>query len=101
MEKITPTVDSKLRHIVKVPQCIYDVSGITINGKRIKSLVFSTDVAVISNCNADAVIAVYPFTPTMQITNAIIEVAQKPVFAGVGGGTTSGPRVNKIALDAE
>ena len=80
MEKITPTVDSKLRHIVKVPQCIYDVSGITINGKRIKSLVFSTDVAVISNCNADAVIAVYPFTPTMQITNAIIEVAQKPVL---------------------
>ena len=37
----------------------------------------------------------------MQITNAIIEVAQKPVFAGVGGGTTAGPSVNKIALDAE
>lgn len=101
MEKTTPIVDSKLRHIVKVPSCIYDVSGITINGRRIKSLIFSTDVAIISNCNADAVIAVYPFTPTMQITNAIIEVAQKPVFAGVGGGTTSGPRVNKIALDAE
>ena len=101
MEKTTPIVDSKLRHIVKVPQCIYDVSGITINGRRIKSLIFSTDVAIISNCNADAVIAVYPFTPTMQITNAIIEVAQKPVFAGVGGGTTAGPRVNKIALDAE
>lgn len=76
MEKTTPIVDSKLRHIVKVPQCIYDVSGITINGRRIKSLIFSTDVAIISNCNADAVIAVYPFTPTMQITNAIIEVAQ-------------------------
>ena len=72
-----------------------------MNGRRIKSLVFSTDVAVIANCNADAVIAVYPFTPTMQITKSIIEVAQKPVFAGVGGGTTSGPRVNNIALDAE
>ncbi|UTY38185.1 hydrolase [Allocoprobacillus halotolerans] len=101
MEKVTPRVDSKLRHIVEVPKCIYDVSGITINGKRVKSLVFSTDVAIIANCNADAVIAVYPFTPTMQITNAIIEVAQKPVFAGVGGGTTAGPRVHKIALDAE
>ena len=62
MEKTTPIVDSKLRHIVKVTQCIYDVSGITINGRRIKSLIFSTDVAIISNCNADAVIAVYPFT---------------------------------------
>ncbi len=101
MKRKTPSVESKLRHIVKVPDCIYDVSGITVNGKRIKSLVFSTDVAVIANCNADAVIAVYPFTPTLQITKSIIEVSQKPVFAGVGGGTTAGPRVTQIALDAE
>ena len=101
MAKQMPVIQSKLRHIVKVPECIYDVSGINVNGKRIKSLVFSTDVAVIANCNADAVIAVYPFTPTVQITKSIIEVAQKPVFAGVGGGTTAGPRVNNIALDAE
>ena len=99
--KQIPQVQSKLRHIVEVPECIYNASGILINGKRIKSLVFSTDVAIIANCNSDAVIAVYPFTPTLQITNAIIDVAQKPVFAGVGGGTTSGPRVHKIALDAE
>ncbi len=99
--KQVPKVESKLRHIVSIPECIYDVSGININGKRVKSLVFSTDVAVIANCNADAVIAVYPFTPTLQITKSIIEVAQKPVFAGVGGGTTSGPRVHKIAFDAE
>lgn len=76
MAKQMPHVQSKLRHIVKVPECIYDVSGINVNGRRIKSLVFSTDVAVIANCNADAVIAVYPFTPTMQITKSIIEVAQ-------------------------
>ena len=101
MAKQMPVIQSKLRHIVKVPECIYDVSGINVNGKRIKSLVFSTDVAVIANCNADAVIAVYPFTPTLQITKSIIEVAQKPVFAGVGGGTTAGQRVNNIALDAE
>jgi len=101
MVKQVPKIESKLRHIVKVPKCIYDVSGINVNGRRIKSLVFSTDVAVIANCNADAVIAVYPFTPTLQITKSIIEVAQRPVFAGVGGGTTSGPRVHKIALDAE
>ena len=65
MAKQMPVIQSKLRHIVKVPECIYDVSGINVNGKRIKSLVFSTDVAVIANCNADAVIAVYPFTPKL------------------------------------
>lgn len=102
MKKEAPKINTRLRsHTILIPDCIRNVSGIVINGKRIKSLLFSTDVAVISNCNADAVIAVYPFTPTMQITNAIIDVSQRPVFAGVGGGTTAGPRVREIALDAE
>ena len=102
MKKEAPKINTRLRsHTIIVPECIRSASGIVINGKRIKSLLFSTDVAVISNCNADAVIAVYPFTPTMQITNAIIDVSQRPVFAGVGGGTTAGPRVREIALDAE
>lgn len=101
MSKVMPKIDSKLRHTIKVPESIYNASGIVINGKRIKSLVFSTDVAVISNCNGDAIIAVYPFTPTMQITKAIIDVSSRPVFVGVGGGTTSGERVKAIALDAE
>lgn len=102
MKKEAPKINTQLRsHTIMVPDCIRNASGIIINGKRIKSLLFSTDVAVISNCNADAVIAVYPFTPTLQITNSIIDVAQRPVFAGVGGGTTSGPRVREIALDAE
>lgn len=101
MDKNRPSVDSKLRHTIKVPEVIYQASGIMINGRRIKSLVFTTDVAIIANCNGDAIIAVYPFTPTMQITKAIINVSQKPVFVGVGGGTTKGPRVKEIALDAE
>lgn len=102
MKKVAPKINTQLRsHTILVPECIREATGIVINGKRIKSLLFSTDVAVISNCNADAVIAVYPFTPTMQITNSIIDIAQRPVFAGVGGGTTAGPRVREIALDAE
>ena len=102
MKKEVPSIQTKLRsHTIIVPDCIRKASGIIINGKRIKSVLFSTDVAVIANCNADAVIAVYPFTPTLQITNAIIDVAQRPVFVGVGGGTTAGPRVREIALDAE
>ncbi|MFT4005612.1 MAG: hydrolase [Lacrimispora sp.] len=101
-DRIVPRIDTKLRgHTVIVPDTINRATGIIINGKRIKSILFSTDVAIIANCNADAVIAVYPFTPTMQITKAIIEVSQKPVLAGVGGGTTAGSRVRDIALDAE
>lgn len=102
MNKEMPKITSPLReHIVTVPECIRKATGILINGKRIKSLIFSTDVALIPNCDADAVIAVYPFTPTLQITKAILDVAQRPVLVGVGGGTTSGPRVKEIALGAE
>lgn len=100
--KNIPRIQTKLReHYIAMPECIKSASGIVINGRRIKSLIFSTDVALISNCNADAVIAVYPFTPTLEITQAIINVAKMPVFTGVGGGTTSGERVKQIALDAE
>lgn len=102
MKKEVPKISTKLRkHSVLLPECIRKASGIIINGKRIKSILFSTDVAIIPNCNADAIIAVYPFTPTMQITNAVIDVSPLPVFVGVGGGTTAGPRVRDIALDAE
>lgn len=101
-DRIVPRINTKLRnHTVIVPDAINRATGIIINGQRIKSILFSTDVAIIANCNADAVIAVYPFTPTMQITKAIIDVSQKPVLAGVGGGTTAGARVRDIALDAE
>lgn len=102
MKTTAPRISSRLRaHSVTVPEVIYKASGIIINGRRIKSLLFSTDVAIIANCNADAIIAVYPFTPTVEIMQSIIQIAKRPVFAGVGGGTTGGPRVKNIALDAE
>ena len=87
--------------MVHVPEVINQVSGIRIFGKIIKSLVFTTDVALIKNCNANAVIAVYPFTPQPVITHAIITVSDIPVFCGVGGGTTTGKRVVNLAMDAE
>ena len=65
------------------------------------SLVFTTDIAIIRNINADAVIAVYPFTPQPAITHAILTGADMPVFSGVGGGITSGARVVSLAMDAE
>lgn len=78
-----------------------ECSGITIFGKTIYSLLFSTDIAIICNNNADAIIAVYPFTPHPAITQAILSVAQVPVLCGVGGGATQGLRSANIALHAE
>jgi len=87
--------------MLRVPECIQDCSGIRVFGKRIRSLVYTTDIAIIRNCNADAVIAVYPFTPQPLITQAIMQAADMPVFAGVGGGLTQGVRVLDLALHAE
>ena len=102
-EKKIPHVKTKLRshHIVTMPDEIYPASGIVIMGRRIKSLIFSTDIAIIRNCNADAVLAVYPFTPQQIIADAIVSTSSLPVFCGVGGGTTTGARVVMLAKDAE
>lgn len=102
VDKFVPEINTYLRrNMIKIPEVIYKVSGIKILGKRIKSLIFTTDVAIIRNNNADAVIAVYPFTPSPSITQSIMEVAPVPVFSGVGGGLTSGQRSINIALHAE
>lgn len=100
--KYVPEIRGVLRdHNIEVPKVISRASGIRIFGKRIKSLVFSTDVAIIKNVNADAVIAIYPFTPQPAITHAIMAVSEMPVFCGVGGGITTGHRVVELARDAE
>ena len=100
--KFIPEIKGTLRkHVVEVPTIIRECSGIKIFGKRIKSLLFSTDVAIIKNTNADAIIAVYPFTPQPLITQALVMAADIPVFCGVGGGITQGKRVVNLALDAE
>lgn len=102
MAKIIPEFTGNLRsHMLNVPQNIYSCSGIRIFGKRIKSIVFTTDIAIIRNVNADAIIAVYPFTPQPIISHALITASGLPVFCGIGGGTTGGARVIQLATDAE
>ena len=97
-----PHVTGDLRsHIVTVPEEIWKCSGIVILGRRIKSLVFTTDIAIIRNCNADAVLAVYPFTPQQVISNSIIQASNIPVLCGVGGGLTGGDRTVRLSKDAE
>jgi hypothetical protein len=102
LNKKVPQIKGTLRsHMIELPSAIRDASGIVIFGKRLKSFVFTTDVAVMRNTNADAVIAVYPFTPQPIITEALLLAADVPVFCGVGGGITTGKRVTNLALDAE
>lgn len=84
-----------------VPEEINAVSGIKLFGRLIKSLVFTTDICIIRNVNADAVLAVYPFTPQPIIAAAVMFAAEMPVIAGVGGGLTKGPRVVELARSAE
>ena len=101
-DKYIPEIISNLRiRSVKVPSSIEECSGIIILNKKLKSLIFSTDVAVIQNCNADAIMAVYPFTPTLTITQALLSSSFSPLFVGVGGGLTSGERSLTLALQAE
>lgn len=97
-----PHIESALRHgILRMPEACYAASGIIVNGRRIKTFVFTTDLAIIRNCDADAVFAVYPFTPQQAISEAIIKHAYIPVFCGVGGGTTRGLRTIGLAKDVE
>ena len=97
-----PEYSGNLRaNFIHVPPEIEQANGIRIFGRLIKSLIFTTDVAIIRNSNADAVIAVYPFTPQPIITHAIITASDIPVFTGIGGGTTRGTRVLSLAVDAE
>ena len=101
-KKAIPLVESRLRHnILEMPKEIRQASGIVFFGRRVKSLVFNTDLAIIKNCDADAVFAVYPFTPQQSISDAIIKASYIPVFCGVGGGTTKGLRTIALAKDVE
>lgn len=102
MNGMIPEVSTPLRqHRIKIPAIVKQATGILILGQLIKSIVFTTDIVFIRNNNADAIMAVYPFTPQPVITQAIISVADKPVLMGVGGGTTQGKRVVNLALHAE
>lgn len=100
-EKIYSYSGTLRSHALSVPKSIYKASGIIVFGRRIKSLVFSTDIAIIKNINTDAIMAVYPFTPQASIADAIISVSDVPAFLGVGGGMTAGERTVRMAEDVE
>ena len=58
MAKQVPSYTGTLRnHSLTIPACVSECSGIRIFGRRIKSLAFSTDVAIIKNINKVPIIA--------------------------------------------
>ena len=71
-----------------VPAAAAAAEGIMLAGKRVRSFVFSTDLAVICNCNTDAVLAVYPFVCQRAIIHGLLAVPDRPVITGVGGSLT-------------
>lgn len=100
--KYVPEIRGILRgHMINFPGVIREASGIIVFGKRIKSFAFTTDIAVIKNIDADAILAVYPFTPQSVITESLVTASDVPIFCGVGGGLTTGKRVVNLALNAE
>ena len=101
-EELIAPIESRLRHnILHLPPEIQEATGIVVYGRRIKSLLFSTDIAIIKNCDADAIFCVHPFTAQRSVTAAVIHAADAPVFCGSGGGTTQGTRAIYLAMDAE
>ena len=95
-------IEGRLRKApLRVPDIYEQCSGFTLFGRRIRSLLYSTDVAAIRNSNADAIFAVYPFTAQPAITQALLTVAEAPLFVGVGGGTTTGRRSAELAAVSE
>ena len=55
-KKFVPRIDTKLKkRIVKVPEVIYKASGIIFMDKRIKSFLFTNDLSIICNTNAQAI----------------------------------------------
>lgn len=101
-EKERPVIQSKFRtELILTPDAIRRASGIIINGRRYKSFLFSSDVATIMYTDADAVLAVYPYTPHPSIIKALSTVSPAPLAAGVGGGVTQGPRSAVIAQFAD
>lgn len=101
-DKDRPVLQSEFRtDLILTPEAIRRASGIIINGRRYKSFLFSSDVATIMYTDADAILAVYPYTPHPSIIKALSIVAPSPLVAGVGGGVTQGKRSVNIALFAD
>ncbi len=87
---------------LRTPDCITQkCSGIILGNQPTKSILFSTDIALIDHSDCDAVLAVYPFPPSAKIMKTLIDFSEKPVICGIGGGLTQGSMALTMAQQAE
>lgn len=86
---------------LSTPEIIQNCRGLPLGNRTVKSILFSTDMALIENNDADAILAVYPFSPSPRIMRTLIEFSEKPVLCGVGGGKTKGRKSLEMAIIAE
>ena len=102
LAKAPKQISGKFRKAeLPLPREVQECPGISLFGRVIRSFVFSTDLAIIRNCDADAVLAVYPFTCQPSITQGLLNIAERPVFPGIAGSTTSGVRSVELAMQSE
>ncbi len=93
--------ESKLRYfLLEMPDAISRVGGVKIFGRTIKSLLFTTDIALIKNTDADAILAMYPFATHPSVNSTILKASNIPVFCGIGGNMPVG-RLVDVAVTAE
>ncbi|MBW1654293.1 hypothetical protein [Flavobacterium quisquiliarum] len=96
--KRNKTIDKEL----STPEIIgKNCQGLWLGNENLKSFLFSTDMALIENNDADAILAVYPFPPSPKIIKTLIDFSGKPVVCGVGGGKTKGKKSLEMAIYAE
>lgn len=96
------TIQKSGKKALSTPEIIGQYcEGLSIGNRSLKSFLFSTDMALIENNDADAVLAVYPFPPSPKIMKTLIDFSEKPVICGVGGGTTKGKKSLEMAIYAE
>lgn len=93
--------NSNRTFLVEIPPLIYQVEGIRVFGRTLRSFIFSTDIALLRNTNADAVFAMYPFATQPLIHRSLLESTDLPVFVGIGSVGMSEKKLTAHALDAE
>nr|WP_294788932.1 hypothetical protein [uncultured Flavobacterium sp.] len=94
--------DKTINKALTTPEIIgNNCKGLDFGSENVKSFLFSTDMALIENNDADAILAVYPFPPSPKIIKTLIDFSGKAVVCGVGGGTTKGKKSVEMAVYAE
>lgn len=93
--------NSNRTFLVEIPPLIYQVEGIRVFGRTLRSFIFSTDVALLRNTNADAVFAMYPFATQPLIHRSLLESTDLPIFVGIGSVGMTEEKLVSCAQDAE